>query len=321
MQNINDFKNELYTIHNSNQALKEIYSDSKVIDLQEVGDMLVKVQRQIEDLGKSKSFVSRITDKIPLIGKFKKNMEHEIALQQELTEYITNTLAQFDKKYTELLEHLKLFEKTRANFAEDIMNLDNWIVRAEEFYQTLNDNVDRLTMDRLITEAKSELKRKNDSLKSLIEPMILSATHLTRNINELTPILKNILYTELKTMVGVNSFKNAANMMITLKESIVEIQKLNVINTNEAIVEILNNTRTNLLTSKDLEEMDKLREKGRKEIEHAASEIRKAQIENSKFMDQKYQELKASGALQLENFKKPDNEILIEAMPSKVEEI
>ena len=122
-------------------------------------------------------------------------------------------------------------------------------------------------------------------------------------------------------MVGVNSFKNAANMMITLKESIVEIQKLNVINTNEAIVEILNNTRTNLLTSKDLEEMDKLREKGRKEIEHAASEIRKAQIENSKFMDQKYQELKASGALQLENFKKPDNEILIEAMPSKVEEI
>ena len=321
MENISDFRNELYAIHNSNQSLKEIYSDSKDIDLQEVGDMLVKVQRQIEDLGKSKSFVSRITDKIPLIGKFKKNMEHEIAFQQELTEYITNTLAQFDKKYTELLEHLKLFEKTRANFAEDIMNLDNWIVRAEEFYQNLNDNVDRLTMDRLITEAKSELKRKNDSLKSLIEPMILSATHLTRNINELTPILKNILYTELKTMVGVNSFKNAANMMITLKESIVEIQKLNVINTNEAIDEILKNTSTNLLTSKDLEEMDKLREKGRKEIEHAASEIRKAQIENSKFMDQKYQELKASGALQLENFKKPDNEILIEAMPSKVEEI
>ena len=59
-------------------------------------------------------------------------------------------------------------------------------------------------------------------------------------------------------MVGVNSFRSAANMMITLKESIVEIQKLNVINTNEAIVDILNNTKTNLLTVKDHEELDKL---------------------------------------------------------------
>ena len=127
-------------------------------------------------------------------------------------------------------------------------------------------------------------------------------------------------------MVGVNSFRSAANMMITLKESIVEIQKLNVINTNEAIVDILNNTKTNLLTVKDHEEMDKLREKGRREIEKAVSEIKKAQADNAKFMNEQYEKLKSSGALRLEGSKTAgrlenrmdndalDNEILLEAV-------
>ena len=116
-------------------------------------------------------------------------MEHEIALQQELTEYITNTLAQFDKKYTELLEHLKLFEKTRANFAEDVMNLDNWIVRAEEFYQTLNDNVDRLSMDRLITEAKSELKRNQliENRDTLRSSKMLNSSSLSHTMGGIGP--------------------------------------------------------------------------------------------------------------------------------------
>ncbi len=312
MQSITDFKAELYSIHNTEKHLKEIYSDARVIDLKDVGDMLIKVQKQIEDMGKSKSLFGRITDKLPIIGRLKKNVEQEIALQQELTEYITNTLSHFEKKYDELIEHLKLFEQTREGFSNDILKLDEWVVKASAFYDTITNNTDKLAMDRLLTEAKSEIKRKHDSLKSLIEPIILSATHLTRNINELTPILRNILYSELKTMVGVNSFKNAANMMITLKESIVEIQKLNVINTNEAIVEILNNTKTNLLTSKDIAEMDRLRAEGKKQIEKVAMEIKKAQIENSNFMNAKYVELKNSGALQLENISKKD-EILIEA--------
>lgn len=308
---ISDFKNELLSIQNTEKHLKEIYSDARVIDLKDVGDMLVKVQKQIEDMSKSKGLFSRIADKLPIIGKLKKSAETEIALQQELTEYITNTLAHFEKKYDELIEHLKLFEQTRSGFASDIVELDKWIAKATEFYNTLTETTDKLAMDRLLTEAKSEVKRKHDSLKSLIEPIILSATHLTQNINELTPILRNILYSELKTMVGVNSFKSAANMMITLKESIVEIQKLNVINTNEAIVEILNNTKTNLLSAKDMSEMDKLREQGKKQIEKVATEIQKAQAENTKFMNEKYLELKNSGALSLEDYSK--DEILIEA--------
>jgi hypothetical protein len=312
---INDLKKELYSIHSSTQGLQEIEKDSKIVDLEEVGDMLVKVQKQIEELGKSKGFFGRLTDNLPILGRIKKNTEHELALQQELSDYITSTLANFEKKYEDLIVYLKLFETTKSGFSDDIIKLDSWIERATAYGETLDSSVDKLALERLMVEAKSELKRKTDSLSTLIEPIIIAATHLTRNINELTPILKNILYTELKTMVGVNSFKNAANMMITLKESIVEIQKLNVINTNEAIVDILNNTKTNLLTVKDHEEMDKLREKGRKEIEKAVTEIKKAQAENAKFMNEQYEKLKGSGALRIENLKKRDNELLIEAIP------
>ena len=40
----------------------------KIVDLKDVGDMLVKVQRQMEDLTKSKSLFGRITDNIPILA-------------------------------------------------------------------------------------------------------------------------------------------------------------------------------------------------------------------------------------------------------------
>lgn len=139
--------------------------------------------------------------------------------------------------------------------------------------------------------------------------MILAATNLTQNINELTPVLRNILYAELKTMVGVNSFKDAANMMITLKNSIVEIQKLNIINANETIVDILDNTRTNLLSNQDMEEMNRLRIEGKKKIQEKAAEINKLQKENAAYMEKQYLNLKNSGALMLEDNKEKYIEI------------
>ena len=148
--------------------------------------------------------------------------------------------------------------------------------------------------------------------------MITAATYQTRMINELTPILKNMLYAELKTMVGVNSFKNAANMMIALKESIVEIQKLNIQNTNEAIVDILKSTKTNLLSAKEFDEMDKLRKKGNEQTAIAINDLIKMQEENKNFMDKVYNELQANGTLKIENLKKRDNELLIEAIPEDV---
>ena len=44
---------------------------------EEVGVMLANVERQISDLNKTKSFLSRIGDKLPIIGNIKRKAERE----------------------------------------------------------------------------------------------------------------------------------------------------------------------------------------------------------------------------------------------------
>lgn len=312
---LDSLKDELHNIQTSDQEIKGIYENAKLVDLEEVGVMLANVERQISDLNKTKSFLSRIGDKLPIIGNIKRKAEREIATQQEITTYVTKTLGHFDEKYDELVAHLKNFDDMREKFSDDIIKLNSWVEKATAYQDELTDISEKAMVDKLLTDAKSEIKRKVDTLKSLIEPMITAATYQTRMINELTPILKNMLFAELKTMVGVNSFKNAANMMIALKESIIEIQKLNIQNTNEAIVDILKSTKTNLLSAKEFGEMDKLRERGTKEMANAISDILKLQEENKNFIDKVYNDFKANGTLRIENLKKRDNELLIEAIP------
>ena len=315
---LNSLKDELHNIQTSDQEIKGIYENAKLVDLEEVGVMLANVERQISDLNKTKSFISRIGDKLPIIGNLKKKAERELATQQEITTYVTKTLGHFDEKYDELVAHLKSFDDMREKFSDDIIKLDSWVKKAMAYQEQLTDLSQKTMLDKLLTDAKSEIKRKVDTLKSLIEPMITAATYQTRMINELTPILKNMLYAELKTMVGVNSFKNAANMMIALKESIVEIQKLNIQNTNEAIVDILKSTKTNLLSAKEFDEMDRLRKKGNEQTAIAINDLIKMQEENKNFMDKVYNELQANGTLKIENLKKRDNELLIEAIPEEM---
>jgi len=312
---LNSLKDELHNIQTSDQEIKGIYENAKLVDLEEVGVMLANVERQISDLNKTKSFLSRIGDKLPIIGNIKRKAERELATQQEITTYVTKTLGHFDEKYDELVAHLKNFDDMREKFSDDIIKLNSWVEKATAYQDELTDISEKAMVDKLLTDAKSEIKRKVDTLKSLIEPMITAATYQTRMINELTPILKNMLFAELKTMVGVNSFKNAANMMIALKESIIEIQKLNIQNTNEAIVDILKSTKTNLLSAKEFGEMDKLRERGTKEMANAISDILKLQEENKNFIDKVYNDFKSNGTLRIENLKKRDNELLIEAIP------
>lgn len=314
---INSLKDELHNIQTSDQEIKGIYENAKLVDLEDVGVMLANVERQISDLNKTKSFISRIGDKLPIIGNLKKKAERELASQQEITTYVTKTLGHFDEKYDELVAHLKSFDDMREKFSDDIIKLDAWVQKAMAYQESLTNISEKTMVDKLLTDAKSEIKRKVDTLKSLIEPMITAATYQTRMINELTPILKNMLYAELKTMVGVNSFKNAANMMIALKESIVEIQKLNIQNTNEAIVDILKSTKTNLLSAKEFDEMDRLRKKGNEQTAIAINDLIKMQEENKNFMDKVYNEFQANGTLKIENLKKRDNELLIEAIPEE----
>lgn len=312
---LNSLKDELHNIQTSDQEIKGIYENAKLVDLEEVGVMLANVERQISDLNKTKSFLSRIGDKLPIIGNIKRKAERELATQQEITTYVTKTLGHFDEKYDELVAHLKNFDDMREKFSDDIIKLNSWVEKATAYQDELTDISEKAMVDKLLTDAKSEIKRKVDTLKSLIEPMITAATYQTRMINELTPILKNMLFAELKTMVGVNSFKNAANMMIALKESIIEIQKLNIQNTNEAIVDILKSTKTNLLSAKEFGEMDKLRERGTKEMANAISDILKLQEENKNFIDKVYNDFQSNGTLRIENLKKRDNGLLIEAIP------
>lgn len=314
---LNSLKDELHNIQTSDQEIKGIYENAKLVDLEDVGVMLANVERQISDLNKTKSFISRIGDKLPIIGNIKKKAERELASQQEITTYVTKTLGHFDEKYDELVAHLKSFDDMREKFSDDIIKLDSWVKKAMAYQEQLTDLSQKTMLDKLLTDAKSEIKRKVDTLKSLIEPMITAATYQTRMINELTPILKNMLYAELKTMVGVNSFKNAANMMIALKESIIDIQKLNIQNTNEAIVDILKSTKTNLLSAKEFDEMDKLRKKGNEQTAIAINDLIKMQEENKNFMDKVYNEFQANGTLKIENLKKRDNELLIEAIPEE----
>lgn len=315
---LNSLKDELHSIQTSDQEIKGIYENAKLVDLEDVGVMLANVERQISDLNKTKSFISRIGDKLPIIGNIKKKAERELATQQEITTYVTKTLGHFDEKYDELVAHLKNFDDMREKFSDDIIKLDTWVKKAMAYQESLTDISEKAMVDKLLTDAKSEIKRKVDTLKSLIEPMITAATYQTRMINELTPILKNMLFAELKTMVGVNSFKNAANMMIALKESIIEIQKLNIQNTNEAIVDILKSTKTNLLSAKEFTDMDKLRERGTKEMANAISDILKLQEENKNFIDKVYNDFQTSGTLRIENLKKRDNELLIDAIPEEI---
>lgn len=149
---ISSLKEELYSIHSSTDGLAEIEKDSKIVDLKDVGDMLVKVQRQMEDLTKSKSLFGRITDNIPILGKLKKSAEKELALQREITDYVTSTLSNFERKYEDLIAYLKTFEVTKAGFSEDVVKLDQWIEKATAYEATLTNSVDKLALERLMPE-------------------------------------------------------------------------------------------------------------------------------------------------------------------------
>ena len=96
---ISSLKDELHNIQTSDQEIKGVYENAKLVDLEDVGVMLANVERQISDLNKTKSFISRIGDKLPIIGNIKKKAEKELATQQEITTYVTKTLGHFDEKY------------------------------------------------------------------------------------------------------------------------------------------------------------------------------------------------------------------------------
>ena len=308
---------ELFRINSTSKFLQDIYKSSRIVDLKDINEMLVKVQEQIQGFKKPSGLLSRLSRKFKPLAKLTDSVNKEIQLQQTITDYVETTLDSFDEKYNELLEHLKVFSESKESFKDDVIKLDKWITKATDYRNQTENPVLQSKLDRLITEAKSEVKRKYDTLETLINPMITAGQKIMQQINDMTPVLRNILYAELKTMVGINSFRDAASMMLTLKESIIEIQKLNIRNSGDAILEILENTKTNLMSKEDMEEMGRLRNDVTQEIQKSVQEIMKAQKENQAYMDQKYNELVSNSSIKKLEY---NNEEIVETeiLESKV---
>lgn len=308
---------ELFRINSTSKFLQDIYKSSRIVDLKDINEMLVKVQEQIQGFKKPSGLMTRLSRKFKPLAKLTDSVNKEIQLQQTITDYVETTLDSFDEKYNELLEHLKVFSESKESFKDDVIKLDKWITKATDYRNQAENPVLQSKLDRLITEAKSEVKRKYDTLETLINPMITAGQKIMQQINDMTPVLRNILYAELKTMVGINSFRDAASMMLTLKESIIEIQKLNIRNSGDAILEILENTKTNLMSKEDMEEMSRLRNDVTQEIQKSVQEIMKAQKENQAYMDQKYNELVSNSSIKKLEY---NNEEIVETeiLESKV---
>lgn len=308
---------ELFRINSTSKFLQDIYKSSRIVDLKDINEMLVKVQEQIQGFKKPSGLLSRLSRKFKPLAKLTDSVNKEIQLQQTITDYVETTLDSFDEKYSELLEHLKVFSESKESFKDDVIKLDRWITKATDYRNQTENPVLQSKLDRLITEAKSEVKRKYDTLETLINPMITAGQKIMQQINDMTPVLRNILYAELKTMVGINSFRDAASMMLTLKESIIEIQKLNIRNSGDAILEILENTKTNLMSKEDMEEVSRLRNDVTQEIQKSVQEIMKAQKENQAYMDQKYNELVSNSSIKKLEY---NNEEIVETeiLESKV---
>ena len=310
--NLETLSNELYQINSTSKFLQDIYKSSRIVDLEDINEMLVKVQEQIQGFKKPSGLLSRLAHKFKPIAKITDSITKEIQLQQTITDYVETTLDSFDEKYNELLGHLKVFSESKESFKDDVIKLDKWITKATGYRSKTTEAVLQAKLDRLITEAKSEVKRKYDTLETLINPMITAGQKIMQQINDMTPVLRNILYAELKTMVGINSFRDAASMMLTLKESIIEIQKLNIRNSGDAILEILENTKTNLMSKEDMEEMGKLRNQVSQEIQKSVQDIMKAQKENQVYMDQKYNELVNNSSIKKLEIQRQDDIEVVE---------
>lgn len=304
---IDKIRDELYSLTVSTETLDALYKTSRLVDLDEVGKMLIESKSKIEKLRKHQSFLGNLSSNLPIVSKFIVTVKLEANLQQSINEYSEQMLKIFDKKYEEIVDYLENLEILEKQFKNEIQNINDFINKYENI-QNLNtsNNSDsenltvseNLKLAKIITEAKSEVIRKVSSVESLLKPTITLATELINNINAITPVLKDKIYTELKTMIGLNSFRDAAKMTNEFKNQIVEMEKFNTKARTETLVEILKTVETNLMDKKDFEELERLREQGDIEVKKAISDLTKKRDENMKFITEKYEKLKETKKLE-----------------------
>lgn len=319
---IDKIRDELYSLTVSTETLDALYKTSRMVDLDEIGKLLIESKSKIEKLRKRQGFFGNVTSKLPVVSKFVGFVNLEANLQQSINEYSEQMLKIFDKKYEEIVDYLENLEILEKQFKNEIQNINDFINKYENIQKfndsnnSSNENIENsnsenfknsnseiltvsesLKLAKIITEAKSEVIRKVSSVESLLKPTITLATELINNINAITPVLKDKIYTELKTMIGLNSFRDAAKMTNEFKNQIVEMEKFNTKARTETLVEILKTVETNLMDKKDFEELERLREQGDIEVKKAISDLTKKRDENMKFITEKYEKLKESGKI------------------------
>jgi hypothetical protein len=304
---IDKIRDELYSLTVSTETLDALYKTSRLVDLDEVGKMLIESKSKIEKLRKHQSFLGNLSSNLPIVSKFIGTVKLEANLQQSINEYSEQMLKIFDKKYEEIVDYLENLEILEKQFKNEIQNINDFINKYENIQNlntsnnSSNENLtvsENLKLAKIITEAKSEVIRKVSSVESLLKPTITLATELINNINAITPVLKDKIYTELKTMIGLNSFRDAAKMTNEFKNQIVEMEKFNTKARTETLVEILKTVETNLMDKKDFEELERLREQGDIEVKKAISDLTKKRDENMKFITEKYEKLKETKKLE-----------------------
>lgn len=277
---VESLKNEFKTIMTSFE--NDSATSSKVVDLGDISALLLEVKEKLSELKTDENYFTRVLKKVPIVNKITGAISNEMTLNQSIYDYINDTIKKFDSKYDELYEHLKSFHRMKELYENKIITLNNYI----EKLKSLNSSDQYVK--RLITESKSEVLRINNSLNTIVVPSISAANGLCDTINELTPILKNMLIHELRTAAGIQSFKTASQMLHSIKSTILEINKINSIASSEAIISIIENTKSNLMKKEDLQELEKLQKDSYNNILKVASEVKKGSELYSEYVNEQY---------------------------------
>lgn len=308
--NFDELRKEFISITTSSKTLETMYNKSRLVDLDKIGVMLAETRERINTLRRRKGFVGSVCSKLPLISKITKVTTIEANLQKSINDYTTEMADVFDKKYDEITQYLDTLQKLQDQFVNEINNI-NLFVKKLENLNVGNSLSDQAKLMKILSEAKAEAIRKISTLNSLIKPTITLANELIVNINNTLPILKDKVYTELKTLVGLNSFRDSAKMLNEFKSQIVELEKLNTKARTETLIEILNSIESNLMSKEDFEELDKLRSESDNEVKEALKNLMNKQQQNQKYILDKYNDLDNTGKLIV---KKVDEDY-IDAMP------
>lgn len=69
---------ELFRINSTSKFLQDIYKSSRIVDLKDINEMLVKVQEQIQGFKKPSGLLSRLSRKFKPLAKLTDSVNKEI---------------------------------------------------------------------------------------------------------------------------------------------------------------------------------------------------------------------------------------------------